>query len=144
MNDRTDARQGAGQRIRALLGPDGELCRSALCRDAARSRSPKLHNPVADSPAPNAHTEAEPAALIGLLTVPRPRIRSVAVGHGRDAKSRIAAVCPEFGDTYLARIVGAREVQPVPPQQVQVARAGAVVAKAPATMAQALVARLTG
>ncbi|MFC9625592.1 hypothetical protein ACFTXM_38415 [Streptomyces sp. NPDC056930] len=91
MNDRTDARQEAGQRIRTLLGPDGEHCRSALSRDAERSRSPKLHNPVADSPAPNAHTEEELAALIGLLTVPRPRIRSVAVGHGRDAESRVAA-----------------------------------------------------
>ncbi|MFE4332575.1 metal-binding protein [Streptomyces sp. NPDC056831] len=28
MNDRTDARQEAGQRIRALLGPDGEPYRS--------------------------------------------------------------------------------------------------------------------
>ncbi|MFJ7495594.1 hypothetical protein ACIQZB_31220 [Streptomyces sp. NPDC097727] len=53
-------------------------------------------------------------------------------------------VCREFGNTYLARIVGAREVQPVRSQQVQVALAGAVVAKAPATMAQALIARLTG
>ncbi|MFI6726860.1 Ada metal-binding domain-containing protein [Streptomyces atratus] len=28
MNDRTDARQEAGHRIRTLLGPDGEPCRS--------------------------------------------------------------------------------------------------------------------
>ncbi|MFD9605617.1 hypothetical protein [Streptomyces sp. NPDC059970] len=63
----------------------------SLIRDAARSRTPKLRNIVADSPAPNAHTEAELAALIGLLTAPRSRIRSVAVGHGRDAESRTAA-----------------------------------------------------
>lgn len=40
-------------------------------------------------PAP--HTEAELTALIGLLTAPRSRIRSVAVGHGRDPRSRAAA-----------------------------------------------------
>ncbi|SCF82485.1 hypothetical protein [Streptomyces sp. Ncost-T10-10d] len=35
MNDRTDARQEAGQRIRTLLGPDGELCRNALAKAPA-------------------------------------------------------------------------------------------------------------
>ncbi|MEE4419350.1 ABC transporter substrate-binding protein [Streptomyces bugieae] len=40
-------------------------------------------------PAP--HTEVELAALIGLLTGHRSRIRSVAVGHGRDGSSRAAA-----------------------------------------------------
>ncbi|MFI5750529.1 hypothetical protein ACIBBE_32500 [Streptomyces sp. NPDC051644] len=63
----------------------------SLIKDATRSRSPKLRNPVADSPAPDAHTEAELAALIGLLTAPRSRIQSVSVGHGRDANSRAAA-----------------------------------------------------
>ncbi|MFE7354977.1 hypothetical protein ACFU8Q_17705 [Streptomyces sp. NPDC057543] len=63
----------------------------SLIKDAARSRSPKLRKAVADSPAPDAHTDAELAALIGLLTAPRSRIRSVAVGHGRDADSRTTA-----------------------------------------------------
>ncbi|MGW2409054.1 hypothetical protein ACWCXK_31730 [Streptomyces sp. NPDC001739] len=40
---------------------------------------------------PARHTEAELAALIGLLTAHRSRIRSVAVGHGRDGHSRAAA-----------------------------------------------------
>ncbi|MFE7044452.1 hypothetical protein ACFU9X_35010 [Streptomyces atratus] len=30
MNDRTDARQEAGHRIRTLLGPDGEPCRNTM------------------------------------------------------------------------------------------------------------------
>ncbi|MEU9622450.1 hypothetical protein [Streptomyces sp. NPDC048155] len=58
---------------------------------AARSDSPRLRTPVVDNPGPVAHTAAELAALIGLLTAPRSRIRSVAVGHGRDADSRTAA-----------------------------------------------------
>lgn len=48
-----------------------------------------------------AHTEAELGALIGLLTAPRARIRSVAVGHSRDATSRSAAAA--FGDAWTAR-----------------------------------------
>ncbi|MFF2409885.1 hypothetical protein [Streptomyces sp. NPDC058092] len=59
--------------------------------DGAGGGSPKLRNPVAVSPGPDPHTEAELAALIGLSTAPRSRIRSVAVGHGRDADSRNAA-----------------------------------------------------
>ncbi|MFD8813193.1 hypothetical protein ACFV23_17300 [Streptomyces sp. NPDC059627] len=42
-------------------------------------------------PAPQPHTEAELAALIGLLTVPKARIETVAIGHGRDEASRAAA-----------------------------------------------------
>ncbi|MFJ9680786.1 hypothetical protein ACIRP2_22440 [Streptomyces sp. NPDC101194] len=59
--------------------------------DAARGRSPGLRAPAVDHPAPGAHTEAELAALIGLLSASRPDIRSVAVGHGRDTNSRTAA-----------------------------------------------------
>ncbi|MFB6946184.1 hypothetical protein ACFWGL_20115 [Streptomyces sp. NPDC060286] len=57
----------------------------------APSRPPGPRAPAVDSPAPDAHTEAELVALIGLLTAVRPDIRSVAVGHGRDTNSRTAA-----------------------------------------------------
>ncbi|MFD7495100.1 hypothetical protein ACFV8T_22185 [Streptomyces sp. NPDC059832] len=90
MNDATQPRGGRSY---------GRLDRPAAHRtvtrghfeDAARSTSPGLRTSDVDSPAPHAHTEAELAALIGLLTAPRSRIRSVAVGHGRDAESVDAA-----------------------------------------------------
>ncbi|MCZ1012515.1 hypothetical protein O1L68_43260 [Streptomyces lydicus] len=44
-----------------------------------------------DLPAPSPHTDAELAALLGLLTAPGARITTVTVGHGRDAASRSAA-----------------------------------------------------
>jgi hypothetical protein len=42
-------------------------------------------------PEPSRHTDAELAALVGLLTAPRTRITTVVVGHGRDAASVAAA-----------------------------------------------------
>ncbi|MFD3573409.1 hypothetical protein [Streptomyces sp. NPDC058644] len=45
----------------------------------------------ADLPAPAPHTDAELAALIGLLTQPKARIETVTIGHGRDTASRAAA-----------------------------------------------------
>ena len=42
-------------------------------------------------PAPAPHTEAELAALKGLLTAPRSRISTVVLGHSRDAASTAAA-----------------------------------------------------
>ncbi|MFF4694594.1 ABC transporter substrate-binding protein [Streptomyces chattanoogensis] len=44
-----------------------------------------------DLPRPAPHTDAELAALIGLLTRPKARIETVTVGHSRDAASRAAA-----------------------------------------------------
>ncbi|MGX1761674.1 hypothetical protein ACWIG5_32995 [Streptomyces lydicus] len=44
-----------------------------------------------DLPAPSPHTDAELAALLGLLTAPGARIATVTVGHGRDSASRSAA-----------------------------------------------------
>ncbi|WP_405498979.1 hypothetical protein OG501_00615 [Streptomyces niveus] len=47
------------------------------------------------------HTVAELDAVIGLLTAPRSRIHSVAVGHSRDEASRAAATA--FADAWTAR-----------------------------------------
>ncbi|KIZ15195.1 ABC transporter substrate-binding protein [Streptomyces natalensis] len=47
------------------------------------------------------HTDAELAALIGLLTRPKARIATVTVGHGRDAASRAAAAA--FTGAWQAR-----------------------------------------
>lgn len=47
------------------------------------------------------HTVAELDALIGLLTAPRSRIHSVAVGHSRDEASHAAASA--FADAWTAR-----------------------------------------
>ncbi|WP_234332231.1 Ada metal-binding domain-containing protein [Streptomyces sp. NRRL S-87] len=52
-------------------------------------------------PAPTPHTEAELAALLGLLTVPRSRISTVVVGHGRDPAS--AAAARAFATAWEAR-----------------------------------------
>lgn len=49
----------------------------------------------------DAHTTAELDALMGLLTAPGSRIRSVSVGHSRDQASRGAAAA--FGDAWAAR-----------------------------------------
>jgi hypothetical protein len=45
----------------------------------------------AELPVPAAHTDAELAELVGLLTRPRARVVTVVVGHSRDAVSRTAA-----------------------------------------------------
>lgn len=55
----------------------------------------------ADLPAPAAHTEAELAALIGLLKLPGTRIEAVAIGHSRDPASRAAAEA--FAAAWTAR-----------------------------------------
>ncbi|TJZ54444.1 hypothetical protein FCH28_15075 [Streptomyces piniterrae] len=52
-------------------------------------------------PPPAPHTQAELAALIGLLTAAKPRVETVAVGHSRDAASRAAAEA--FAATWRAR-----------------------------------------
>ena len=67
--------------------------RSPLIRpaDTARHDGP---------PAPAPHTAAELAALIGLLTAPPARIRSVTIGHSRDSASRAAAEA--FAEAWLA------------------------------------------
>jgi hypothetical protein len=67
----------------------------SIMKDRESSRSP-LVNPAelaahAGLPAPAAHTEAELAALIGLLTLPKARIETVTVGHSRDPASRATA-----------------------------------------------------
>ncbi|MBD0695500.1 hypothetical protein [Streptomyces sp. CBMA123] len=41
-------------------------------------------------PAPDGHTEAELAALLGLLTAARPRVHTITLGHSRDDASRAA------------------------------------------------------
>ncbi|MDX3381817.1 ABC transporter substrate-binding protein [Streptomyces niveiscabiei] len=67
---------------------------SPLLRPAERDRHGAL-------PPPSPHTAAELAALIGLLTAPRPRIRTVVTGHSRDAASvRTAAA---FTEAWEAR-----------------------------------------
>ncbi|MEV6704058.1 hypothetical protein AB0M68_44275 [Streptomyces sp. NPDC051453] len=72
-------------------------------RDASRS---PLISPVelaahGDLPRPSPHTDAELTALIGLLTPPKSRIETVAVGHSRDAASRAAA--DAFASAWTAR-----------------------------------------
>ncbi|MFI5519855.1 hypothetical protein [Streptomyces platensis] len=51
-------------------------------------------------PSPAPHTEAELAALLGLLTAPRMRITTVVVGHSRDAASRSSAAA--FAEAWCA------------------------------------------
>ncbi|AUA08105.1 hypothetical protein GTZ89_03270 [Streptomyces sp. SID8382] len=70
-----------------------------------RTRSPLI--PAADLaeyndlPDPVPHTDAELTALIRLLTRPKSRIGTVAVGHSRDLASRAAA--DAFATTWKAR-----------------------------------------
>ncbi|MEU1035669.1 hypothetical protein ABZ402_44740 [Streptomyces mirabilis] len=60
-----------------------------------RSRSPLIGAAdlveFGDLSATTPHTEAELAALIGLLTAPKSRIETVTIGHSRDADSLAAA-----------------------------------------------------
>ncbi|GAA2828961.1 hypothetical protein RMN57_03485 [Kitasatospora sp. CM 4170] len=60
-----------------------------------RARSPLIRGAEATAygplPPPAPHTGAEVAALVGLLVAQRPRIRTVVLGHSRDAASRAAA-----------------------------------------------------
>ncbi|MEV0406219.1 hypothetical protein [Actinoallomurus sp. NPDC050550] len=69
-----------------------------------RSSSPRLTAAEAaaygQSPPPGPHTDAELAALIGLLEKGRPRIESVVVGHGRDDAS--TATARAFLDAWRA------------------------------------------
>ncbi|WP_369251479.1 hypothetical protein [Streptomyces sp. R41] len=46
---------------------------------------------LGDLPVPPSHTDAELTALLALLTGPRSRVQSIAIGHSRDAASRAAA-----------------------------------------------------
>ncbi|MEU6238704.1 hypothetical protein, partial [Kitasatospora sp. NPDC047058] len=70
-----------------------------LAREAARTRSPLGPRPdTLPSPPPVPHTDAELAALLGLLTAPRARIGTVVIGHGRDAASTTAAAA--FADAW--------------------------------------------
>ncbi|MER7766970.1 ABC transporter substrate-binding protein [Kitasatospora sp. NPDC096140] len=48
-----------------------------------------------------AHTDAELASLVGLLTADRAGVETVAIGHGRDDASRAAAHA--FAETWQAR-----------------------------------------
>ncbi|MFD4647491.1 hypothetical protein [Streptomyces sp. NPDC057889] len=73
--------------------------------DRESSRSP-LISPAdlaahGDLPRPCPHTDGELAALIRLLTPPKSRIETVAVGHSRDAASRAAA--DAFATAWTAR-----------------------------------------
>ncbi|OMI35589.1 Ada metal-binding domain-containing protein [Streptomyces sparsogenes] len=54
-----------------------------------------------DLPLPRPHTGAELISLLGLLTGPRQRIETVAIGHSRDEDSRTAAQA--FHDVWTAR-----------------------------------------
>ncbi|MGW6057067.1 hypothetical protein [Streptomyces sp. NPDC055189] len=77
----------------------------SILKDRETSRSPLIGAADlaahADLPAPAAHTEAELAALIGLLARPKARIGTVTVGHSRDTASRAAAEA--FADAWTAR-----------------------------------------
>ncbi|MFF9346328.1 hypothetical protein [Streptomyces sp. NPDC014734] len=52
-------------------------------------------------PPPQPHTAAELTALLGLLTVPKPRIETVAIGHSRDDASRTTVQA--FRNAWTAR-----------------------------------------
>lgn len=77
----------------------------SILKEREASRSPLLGATElaahADLPAPVAHTEAELAALIGLLALPKARIETVAIGHSRDTASRAAAEA--FAAAWTAR-----------------------------------------
>lgn len=85
----------------------------SILKERESSRSPLLSGTElaahADLPAPAAHTEAELAALVGLLTLPKARIETVTVGHSRDPASRaaaeaLAAAWTARGGTVLATV----------------------------------------
>ncbi|MWA08966.1 hypothetical protein [Streptomyces sp. BA2] len=67
----------------------------SILKERESSRSPLIsaaeRAAYADLPAPAPHTEAELAALIGVLTLPKARIETVTIGHSRDTASRAAA-----------------------------------------------------
>ncbi|GAA1914312.1 hypothetical protein GCM10009837_43790 [Streptomyces durmitorensis] len=75
----------------------------SILTERESSRSPLIGAPAAaaDLPAPAPHTAAELTALIGLLTLPKARIGTVAIGHSRDAASRDAAEA--FAAAWTAR-----------------------------------------
>lgn len=77
----------------------------SILKEREASRSPLVGAAEsaahADLPAPVAHTEAELAALVGLLTLPKARIETVSVGHSRDTASRAAA--ESFAAAWTAR-----------------------------------------
>ncbi|WP_329565685.1 Ada metal-binding domain-containing protein [Streptomyces sp. NBC_01361] len=73
---------------------DGESSRSPLISPADLA----AHG---DLPRPSPHTEAELAALIRLLTLPKSRIETITVGHSRDEASRQAAGA--FATAWAAR-----------------------------------------
>lgn len=86
---------------------DGESSHHAMNnlsdRESSRSPliSPKDLAAHGDLPQPSPHTTAELAALVGLLTRPKSRIETVAVGHSRDEASRAAAGA--FAAAWTAR-----------------------------------------
>ncbi|MFG2522213.1 hypothetical protein [Streptomyces sp. NPDC048527] len=73
---------------------DREPPRSPLIRPADLAAQGSL-------PRPLPHTDAELAALIGLLMLPKSRIETVTVGHSRDEASRAAAEA--FATAWTAR-----------------------------------------
>ncbi|MFJ5552596.1 Ada metal-binding domain-containing protein [Streptomyces sp. NPDC093225] len=110
VSPRVGAGRGAGRPTGRRAGPGSGLPPSPW--DGLRAApgpeprvSPLL--PVGESaaygelPAPAPYTEAELAALLGLLTAPRARITTVVVGHGRDAAS--AAAARAFATAWEAR-----------------------------------------
>lgn len=70
------------------------------------SRSPRIDDSDTDAhgshlAAPQPHTDAELAALLGLLTGHKPQIRAVAIGHSRHEASRTTARA--FADVWKTR-----------------------------------------
>ncbi len=79
---------------------------NTLTERGGDSRSPlvspaDLAAHAGDLPTPRPHTGAELASLIDLLTEPRRRIETVAIGHSRDDASRTAAQA--FAHAWTAR-----------------------------------------
>ncbi|MGW6269619.1 hypothetical protein [Streptomyces sp. NPDC055060] len=77
----------------------------SILKERESSRSPLVGAAQAaahaDLPAPAPHTEAELAALIGLMAPAKARIDAVALGHGRDTASRATAAA--FAAAWTAR-----------------------------------------
>ncbi|MGW0905255.1 hypothetical protein [Streptomyces sp. NPDC002853] len=85
----------------------------SILKEREASRSPLVSATElaahTDLPVPAAHTGAELAALIGLLTLPKARIATVTVGHSRDPASQaaaeaLAAAWTARGGTVLATV----------------------------------------